>query len=661
MSWFHGALGGKNPSPPRPLPPPELELPPEPVPLPPEDAVAPDDDPVPPPPLPGEPEVEDADEVVPLLLPLHATALASMQPVTMTTEGRGRFMRGPQHAARAGSKRGVGVGRMVCGAKGCGTRALPHRDCPREAVEIFAVTDTNQLPEDDFGALFEASLKKKRKRLQPGEKAKGTVISVGEKRVLLDMGDGLDGMMEFSELAPPGEKPTVKVGEVLEGYVLRADDRTVELGRSLGRSGGSKAALEQAQQSGLPVEGTVAEVNKGGYVVDVGGTRCFCPLGQMDLRRIEDPAVMVGKKFLFRVTELKGGRDAVLSRKALLEVEQAEKAQKIRALVVPGARLRGTVVSVRDFGAFVDLGGLEGMVPASELTHGRSRPQDVVRPGQDVDVEVMRIEPGKDGKGERISLSMRALVEHPFEATRAELSPGTVVAGRVTRVQPFGAFVELVPGVEGLIHVSAFGKRINHPSDVVKAEQVVAVRVQDVDAESRRVSLAWVTPEDAAAAGYDVPKALDGTLRKLGHMDVVEAAPAATGQTGQTGEPKAPRAPAPPRAVTREGDVVNVTVDKVETFGVFVKWDTGRGLVPNSELGAAGRMDARKSFPVGTAFRALVLEVRADGKMRLSRTAVDRAEEQAEAAAYMKSAPATGGGTRGLGTLGDLLKAKLGK
>ena len=147
----------------------------------------------------------------------------------------------------------------------------------------------------------------------------------------------------------------------------------------------------------VPVEGTVTEVNKGGYVVEVSGQRCFCPLGQMDLRRIEDPATMVGQRLLFRVTEVRSGKDVVVSRKALLEAEQHKKGAETRKSLAVGARFKGSGGSLRDFGAFVDLGGVEGLIPASELGFGRSRPQDVLHAGQEVDVEVVRMEPGKDG------------------------------------------------------------------------------------------------------------------------------------------------------------------------------------------------------------------------------------------------------------------------
>ncbi|MBI5493597.1 MAG: S1 RNA-binding domain-containing protein [Deltaproteobacteria bacterium] len=503
--------------------------------------------------------------------------------------------------------------------------------------------------EDDFGALIEESLKKK-KSVTAGSRVKARVTHVGRERLLLTLDGGLDGMMELNELGDATERPEIKVGDEIEAYVLRADDRVVELGLRAARAGGAAArtALEEAHASGVPVDGHILEVNKGGYVVDVHGMRCFCPLGQMDIRRIEDPATMVGQRLAFRVSEVRGGRDIVLSRRALIEAEQAQKAVETRKRLEKGAHFRGRVVNVKEFGAFVDLGGIEGMVPASELGYGHQKPSDVVRVGQEVDVEVLRIEPGKDGKGERISLSMKALVKDPFETTAEKLPDGTVVVGTVTRIQQFGAFVELVPGVEGLIHVSAFGKRVARPQDVVQPGQVVAVRVENVDVEQRRIGLVYLPPDEVQGHGWEMPAGPSAELRILGALDAVPVAAEAGG---------APRKTAAPGPVAREGDVVEATVDKVEPFGLFLKWATGRGLVHASELGVPRNTDLRKQFPVGSSMRVTVLEVRPDGKLRLSKTAVERAEERAETEAYMAKAAPSGGG-KGFGTFADLLKKK---
>ncbi len=538
--------------------------------------------------------------------------------------------------------------------------------------------------EESFEALFEQSLKQERRQVTPGEKVVGTVVQVGAERVLLDLGDGIDAMIDLTELAARGETATVKKGDRVEAFVVRLENRVAVLAKQLGRGPASRMALEESARTGIPIEGLVVEVNKGGYVVDVGGTRAFCPLGQMDTRRIEDPATMVGQRLQFRVAELRGSRDVVVSRRALLEAQAAEKAHETRKRLEKGARFTGTVVSVRDFGAFVDIGGLEGLVPVSQLGFGRARAQDAVQAGQQVEVEVIDITPPTKDKGERITLSMRALAADPWDTAVEELSPGMVVRGTVARVQPFGAFVEIIPGVDGLLHVSAFGKRVGHPSEVVNAGDEIAVRIDAIEPGQRRISLTYVDPSEiggfasepeaapapaaepkkaapAPAAGMKVrrteksePAATSAATkaspsakaRVLGRMEVPAAAAPAPS------EERAPRAPRPTPVIPPVGTVLEVTVDKIETFGLFVTWGTGRGLLPASELAIPKGGDLRKAFPVGTKLKAAVIEIRGD-KVRLSATAAVQAEERAEAREWMDTQKPSG---KGFGTLADKFK-----
>jgi small subunit ribosomal protein S1 len=559
------------------------------------------------------------------------------------------------------------------------------------------VIDEKQEGEESFAELFEQSMKTERREVHPGEKVSGRVMQVGVERVIVDLGDGIDGMIDLSDLAEKGEKSTVKVGDKLEAFVIKLENRVAVLAKTLGRGHGAKLALEEAARTGIPVEGLVAEVNKGGYVIDIAGTRCFCPLGQMDVRRIEDPNTMIGQRLTFQVQEVRGKRDMVVSRRALLEREQAEKAAVTRKSLEVGARFTGVVSSVRDFGAFVDIGGLDGLVPASELSYSRQRPQEVVHSGQTVEVQVLRIEPpGPKDRSERITLSMRALSEDPWAATVADIPIGSVVRGTVVRLQPFGAFVEIVPGVDGLIHVSAFGRRVAQPSEVVSVGDTVAVQIESIDTNQKRISLSYVDPSDlleplvpetAAAAEPEAtpaapgaaPRAPKGPITGPGmrlrrtEKPAEEAKPApsasakASTPTGEkarmlgrtapaasaSGEAPAARA-APPQS----GQVVEVTVDKIETYGLLVKWATHRGLVPTAELELPKGGDLKKAFPVGTTFKAAVTEVRNDGRIRLSAKGAAQEEERAEARNWMQSQK---GPAKGFGTLGDLLRNKLGQ
>lgn len=589
----------------------------------------------------------------------------------------------------------------------------------------------DQEHEESFAELFAQSQQQERRRVSPGEKVTGTVVQVGAERVIVDLGDGLDGLADLGELSERGEESAVKKGDRIELYVTRIENRVAILAKSIGKGPGARLALEEAARTGVPVEGLVAEVNKGGYVVEAAGMRCFCPMGQMDTRRIEDPKTMIGQRLQFQVAEMRGTRDVVLSRRSLLEADAAQKAAKTRQRLEVGARFTGTVTGVRDFGCFVDIGGLEGLVPASELGYGRQRPTEVVHAGQTVEVEVLRIEPpGPKDRTERLTLSMRALAADPWEVAIEDLTEGDIVKGIVQRTQPFGAFVEIVPGVDGLLHVSAFGKRVGHPSEMVAPGDEIAVRIEGVDREQRRLSLSYVTPEDLAGiVGELAPEAVAPAPAAA---PVVEAAPApaavpekkalsAVGQheggmklrrTEKPGAPAAPKAapkvepkveakPAAkievkPAAVTAPatkprvlgrsamadrpveavtpgtapgaqrpgrraeelaappvGTVLDVTVDKHEIFGMFVKWAGGRGLLPATELETPKNADLRKAYPVGTVLKAAVIEVRGDGKVRLSATAATQADERNEARAWMQTQKPAGG--KGFGTMADLL------
>src|SRR5207237_1188299 len=234
----------------------------------------------------------------------------------------------------------------------------------------------------------------------------------------------------------------VHAGEATAAYVLSLGDGAVVLTRSVPKGAG-REALQQALESKVPVDGTVTAHNKGGLEVDLGGLRAFCPASQVDVRFHDDLSEYVGQKMKFRVMEIRGG-NAILSRRAPLEGDRAQAAQELRKKLEVGAVLDGTVSSVRDFGAFVDLGGLEGLVHVSELSHARvAHAQDVVKQGQKVRVQVLRMETDEKGH-ERIALSLRALEQDPWDAARPQLEEGKRVSGKAGGMRAYGTFVGLV-------------------------------------------------------------------------------------------------------------------------------------------------------------------------------------------------------------------------
>ena len=355
--------------------------------------------------------------------------------------------------------------------------------------------------DEDFAAMFAESERDKPRAKRPkiGDVIKGKVITIGKDAVFVDIGGKAEGQLEKSQVADSEGKLLVKIGDVIEARVVSDAGGTLVLRTKLGRGPEARAELAQAHELGIPVEGLITEVVKGGVSVDVAGVRGFCPASQLDTRFVDDLSTYVGQRLTFQITRYEP-RNLVLSRRALLEVEQEKQATETRKRLVPGAVLRGKVVGFKPFGAFVDLGGIEGMLHVSELGFARvEKPEDVLRLGQELDVAVLKIEPGE--KGERISLSLKALASDPWRDATAQLAEGARVKGTITRLQPFGAFVEIAPGVEGLVHISELGagRRINHPKEVVAIGQEVEASVLAIDHEKRRLSLSMAASQDASA------------------------------------------------------------------------------------------------------------------------------------------------------------------
>ena len=504
-----------------------------------------------------------------------------------------------------------------------------------------------EVPEDQsFAEMYEAHAKQEggphRRLPRVGERVTGTIFQLGADTAFLTLGGRTEAMIDLRELKDDEGILRFGVGDTVEAHVVEAGAKGVILSRTLSKGSASLAMLAEARAGGMPVEGLVLAVNKGGFEVAVGDARAFVPLSQMDLRFVDKPDQYIGERLRFRVTEVRE-RNVVLSRRALLEEEQKALAAETRKALGEGKVLQGRVTGVRDFGVFVDLGGVEGLVPVSELSHVRvGHPSEVVSVGDAVEVEVLRIEapnphsPDKAKHKERITLSMRARQEDPWKAFAAGLKEGDRLHGKVVRLQPFGAFVELKPGVDGLIHISAMSeRRIAHPRDVLKVGDTVEVAVEKVDAAEKRIGLRLVVDGVPVGSG------------------VSTSAPSSEPAPAKEHAPKLQSAPRP-----RPGQVVEGTVDRIESYGVFLGFPGGRGLVPASETGTERGTDLKRHFQLGQALKAQILEVDGSGKIRLSLTAAERAAERAEMEAWQRSQRPSGGGNKGFGTLGDLLKGR---
>ena len=470
--------------------------------------------------------------------------------------------------------------------------------------------------EEDFATMFEASVKAR--RVEQGQTITGTIVAIGPEVALVSIGGKSEAQIDVAELKDEDGDIAVSIGDRLQAVVVSTSGG-ITLSCKGVRNAATQRELENAFRSGLAVEGKVAAAIKGGYEVRIGRERAFCPLSQMDIVRTADPAVHVGKTYTFQVIEYKdGGKSIVVSRRKQLEEEQHASADTVRKSIVPGAVLAGRVVSVLDFGAFVDLGGgIQGLLHVSEMSWSRAAtPGAVVAAGDQITVKVLRVD---EGSG-KISLGLKQLQDDPWSAAGTTYTVGQVRSGRVTRLTEFGAFVELEPGIEGLAHASTFPPtgRPGGWADSVTVGTTAAFEILSVDLAQKRIGLARADEGSSRAAGATAP---EGAL-------------------------------AP-------GTIVTGKVERHERFGVFVFLSPGRtGLMPFSETGLDRDADLAKAFPIGSELEVAVLEADASGRrIRLSRKAVAQQREQAELREYAArpdAAPATS-----LGSMADKLRDAL--
>jgi small subunit ribosomal protein S1 len=367
--------------------------------------------------------------------------------------------------------------------------------------------------DEDFASLLAESERAATRRDRPlraGDVVRGRVIAVGSTTAFVAIGGKAEAAIDVNEFRDPESgEVRLAVGDELEATVVDDGSRSgsLVLKRVAGRGGHVPGELEQAFAAGIPVEGLVTGENKGGFDVQLGALRAFCPASQIDRRRGE-ATQYVGHRFRFRITKLDPrGRNVVVSRRQLLEAEAAARAAATWTGLREGAVVAGTVTSVREFGAFVDLGGVEGLIHVSELGHARVvDPAQVVAVGQRVEVKIVKLEPGTGGGPGRVGLSLRALAPDPWDTLRERFPVGSTARGVVRRLEQFGAFVELAPGLDGLVHVSrmVLDRRIAHPRQVVSIGDEVDVTVVAIDPDKRRIGLSMVESarqaKDAAEA-----------------------------------------------------------------------------------------------------------------------------------------------------------------
>ena len=354
-----------------------------------------------------------------------------------------------------------------------------------------------------------------------GSVVRGIVVSVDKEAVIIDVGLKSEGRVPLKEFTPPGQAPSIAVGDEVEVYVERMEDRNGQamLSREKARREEAWAALELAHDNQERVTGVIFGKVKGGFTVDLDGATAFLPGSQVDIRPVRDLGPLMGTPQPFQILKIDRKRgNIVVSRRAVLEESRAEARSELVSNLEEGQVLSGVVKNITDYGAFVDLGGVDGLLHVTDIAWRRiNHPSEALQVGQTVEVQVIRF----NTETQRISLGMKQLQTDPWEAAQANFQIGTKVSGRVTNITDYGAFVELSDGVEGLVHVSemSWTKKNVHPGKIVSTSQEVEVMVLDIDSVKRRISLGLkqcsANPWESFQDTYKVGTEIEGEVRNI--------------------------------------------------------------------------------------------------------------------------------------------------
>jgi len=476
---------------------------------------------------------------------------------------------------------------------------------------------SNEEQEESFAELFESYSAGMNDDIRVGDKIHGKIISITDKAVFVDTGTKTDGIVEIDELRDDSGQLPFAVGDELDLFVVEVNESEIRLSKAIAGVGGM-SMLKEAFANAIPVEGKVVQTIKGGFQIEILKRRAFCPISQIDTQYVENGDLYVGQTYQFRITKLtEGGRNIVVSRRDLLEAELQKVRQAFMQELAVDQVYTGRVTRLMPYGAFVELvPGVEGMVHISELSWSRlEKPEDAVSPGDKIDVKVLRIEPGQ--KQIKISLSSKQVGGDPWERAALEIQAGQKLVGKVVRCAPFGAFVEIQPGIDGLVHISemSYTKRVLDPQEIVQPGQTISVVVKDVDPAKRRISLSI---RDAEGDPW---------------MDVKDK--------------------------FTVGQKVGARVEKKEKFGLFVTLAPGIvGLLPKSVLKESPNAARIEALKPGDAIDVVIAAVKADER-KISLGLADGEGEDNWRRFASQSEGETSGGA--LGSLGEMLSEALKK
>lgn len=472
--------------------------------------------------------------------------------------------------------------------------------------------------EASFEELLKASFEAPGRKLFPGDKVSGKVLKISKDTVFVDLGGKSEGISDIQEFLNQDGTLTIKEGDWVEMRVASTRDGILLTKGMKVQGPDSLNILREAKENLIPIEGRVSKAVKGGFEIDFSGIRAFCPIGQIDLQFCEKPEEHVGARYSFRIMEIKEkGKNIIVSRRVLLEEEQEKKLKETLARLKPELECGGKVTKLTDFGAFVDIGGIEGMVHISEISHGRIKhPSEVLKIGQPVNVQVMKIETDKEGRP-KISLSLKALEPDSWEKGLG-FEEGEIISGKISKLTDFGAFVEVAPGVDGLVHVSEISyERVPHPSKFLKEGDEVEVLVLGIDQDTHRVSLSIK----------------EAVLQK------------------RISEEKGTE-----KVRLEKGQVVKGIVEDSKPYGLFVRLPQFghkvSGLLPLEELRGSGKKEVKKKFPKGQEIQVEIISIDEKGKIRLSQRTIEEREDKEDYQKYLEKEEKSGE----LGTLGDVFK-----
>ncbi len=372
---------------------------------------------------------------------------------------------------------------------------------------------------DDFASLLDETLG--RDTGFDGSVVSGRIVRLTDEFAVVDVGLKSEGRVALKEFGPPGSTPEIKPGDMVELYVERYEDKdgTIILSREKARREEAWTNLEKAFETQQRVNGTIYGRVKGGFTVDLGGAVAFLPGSQVDIRPVRDVGPLMGSPQPFQILKMDRARgNIVVSRRAVLEETRAEQRSELIQGLKEGMILDGVVKNITDYGAFVDLGGVDGLLHVTDIAWRRiNHPSEALQIGQQVKVQVIRFNP----ETQRISLGMKQLEADPWEGVAAKYPPGAKYTGRVTNITDYGAFVELEPGVEGLVHVSemSWTKKNVHPGKIVSTSQEVEVMVLDVDSSKRRISLGLKqvqrNPWEQFVDDHPIGSEVEGEIRNI--------------------------------------------------------------------------------------------------------------------------------------------------